>query len=432
MSNEYYDHTTYPSNGALGSSSALRSELDAIEAGFGKMPVLAGNGGKIVAVNAGAAALESVAVTGTGNVVRSTSPTLTTPVLGVATATSINKVAITAPATSATLTLADGSSLVTSGGHSLTLTTTGATNVTLPTTGTAATLAGSETFTNKTLTAPVINSPTGIAKSDVGLGSVENTALSTWAGTANVTTLGTIGTGTWNATTISVAKGGTGQTSYTDGQLLIGNSSGNTLTKATLTAGTGVSITNGNGTITIAASQASGLVFISAQTASSVAQIDFTGLDSTYEEYELHAINAVPATDAVNPWLRTSTDNGSSFAAANGDYFWSLAAGAGAGTFGMTNDNGTTSATRIQLGLAISNTTANGGFTCVIRVSNPAGTSHNKTIIWAGGGSNGTNMTKADGVGQRRSTADVDAIRFLFSSGNIASGLFKLYGVTKS
>jgi hypothetical protein len=29
-----YDHTTYPSNGALGSSAALRNELDAIEAGF--------------------------------------------------------------------------------------------------------------------------------------------------------------------------------------------------------------------------------------------------------------------------------------------------------------------------------------------------------------------------------------------------------------
>jgi hypothetical protein len=56
--------------------------------------------------------------------------------------------------------------------------------------------------------------------------------------------------------TVSVAKGGTGQTSYTDGQLLIGNSTGNTLSKATLTAGSNVTITNGPGTITIAASPA--------------------------------------------------------------------------------------------------------------------------------------------------------------------------------
>lgn len=53
------------------------------------------------------------------------------------------------------------------------------------------------------------------------------------------------------AGTLDVDNGGTGQTSYTDGQLLIGNSTGNTLTKATLTASTGISITNGSGSITI-------------------------------------------------------------------------------------------------------------------------------------------------------------------------------------
>jgi hypothetical protein len=41
-----------------------------------------------------------------------------------------------------------------------------------------------------------------LTKSDVGLGSVENTALSTWAGTTNITTLGTIVAGVWNGTAI--------------------------------------------------------------------------------------------------------------------------------------------------------------------------------------------------------------------------------------
>ena len=54
-------------------------------------------------------------------------------------------------------------------------------------------------------------------------------------------------------TTLAVDKGGTGQTTYTDGQLLIGNSTGNTLTKATLTEGTNITITEGAGTIEIAA-----------------------------------------------------------------------------------------------------------------------------------------------------------------------------------
>jgi hypothetical protein len=53
--------------------------------------------------------------------------------------------------------------------------------------------------------------------------------------------------------TLPVANGGTGQTTYTNGQLLIGNTTGNTLTKTTLTQGSGISITNGAGSITIAA-----------------------------------------------------------------------------------------------------------------------------------------------------------------------------------
>ncbi len=62
---------------------------------------------------------------------------------------------------------------------------------------------------------------------------------------------GNITTGTWQGTTVGVAYGGTGQTTYTDGQLLIGNSTGNTLTKATLTAGNGIGVTNGSGSITV-------------------------------------------------------------------------------------------------------------------------------------------------------------------------------------
>ena len=53
---------------------------------------------------------------------------------------------------------------------------------------------------------------------------------------------------------LPVASGGTGQSAYTDGQLLIGNTSSGSLSVATLTAGSNVSITNGAGSITIGAS----------------------------------------------------------------------------------------------------------------------------------------------------------------------------------
>lgn len=61
--------------------------------------------------------------------------------------------------------------------------------------------------------------PHGVTKTQVGLGNVENTALSTWAGTANITTLGAIGAGAWNAGIIAPQYGGTG----------IANNSANTL-----------------------------------------------------------------------------------------------------------------------------------------------------------------------------------------------------------
>lgn len=56
---------------------------------------------------------------------------------------------------------------------------------------------------------------------------------------------------------VGVGVGGTGQTTYSQGQLLIGNSSGS-LTKNVLTPGPGVSITNGDGTIEISATGSGG------------------------------------------------------------------------------------------------------------------------------------------------------------------------------
>lgn len=102
MAGEYYDHTTYPASNASGSSAAMRAELELIEAGFNKLPTLAGNAGEIAVVNLAGDALGSIAagltteilvgggagafpvwttVTGTGAPVRATAPTLVSPVV---------------------------------------------------------------------------------------------------------------------------------------------------------------------------------------------------------------------------------------------------------------------------------------------------------------------------------------------------------------
>jgi hypothetical protein len=105
-------------------------------------------------------------VTGSGGIVLATSPTLVTPILGVATATSVNKIAVTAPATGATLTLADNSTFTTSGAFSTTLTFTGTTSLTFPTSGTVTALGNTTTGSGSIVlaTSPTLTTPTlGVA-----------------------------------------------------------------------------------------------------------------------------------------------------------------------------------------------------------------------------------------------------------------------------
>ena len=83
-------------------------------------------------------------LTGTGSFVGANTPTLITPVLGVATATSVNKVALTAPATASTLTIADGKTMTCS--NTLTFTGTDSSSVAFGAGGTVA-YAANSTFT---------------------------------------------------------------------------------------------------------------------------------------------------------------------------------------------------------------------------------------------------------------------------------------------
>ena len=79
---------------------------------------------------------------------------------------------------------------------------------------------------------------------------LDATSLGSNVVSSSLTSVGALASGTWNATTIATNKGGTGQTSYTNGQILIGDSSGS-LTKGTITTGTGLSTLAGSGQITI-------------------------------------------------------------------------------------------------------------------------------------------------------------------------------------
>lgn len=94
------------------------------------------------------------------------------------------------------------------------------------------------------LTPPYVTSVTGTANritSTGGLTPVIDISAS-YVGQATITTLGTVGTGTWNATNISLAKGGTGATLADPGadRMMFWDESSNQVTW--LSAGTGLAI----------------------------------------------------------------------------------------------------------------------------------------------------------------------------------------------
>ena len=247
---------------------------------------------------------------GSGLLVFATSPTLTTPVLGVATATTIN--GLTINATAGALTIANGSTLATSGAFALTLTQTAATNVTLPISGTLyGTLAASITSaqllssmtdetgtgllvfgTSPTIATPVITGAISLGTDIVGVAGVGHTfqSANTIGATASDNVIFTSGdtasadSGTTTVSTGSVStlgnsgalilqsgqsnvSGNSGAASMITGTALLGNSGAASMESGN--AGTGNSgnseIKTGNAT-----TGASGNILFSTGTASTI------------------------------------------------------------------------------------------------------------------------------------------------------------------
>lgn len=171
------------------------------------------------------------------------------------------------------------------------------------------------------------------------------------------------------------------------------------------------------------------LTLISAAAASNDATIDFS-FSGGFDEYELHLLNVIPATDPASPWIRTSTDGGSSYDFGASDYDWSGTTASGT-SINVAEDD-------FDAQILIGGNELTGGDTnetgisCVIRIVRPSEAMfttmyHDFTSI-----QNSGNVISGFGTGRRLAAEDVTNIRFLFSTGDVESGLFALYGVSRA
>lgn len=178
------------------------------------------------------------------------------------------------------------------------------------------------------------------------------------------------------------------------------------------------------------------LVLLSTQTASSSATISFTtGLDSTYDEYIFKFINIRPATDSVRLQFNLSTDGGTNYnVTKTSTYFYAYQYenDSSQGLFYEPNDD-LAQSTAFQ---NIASFTGNGADECIVgslQLFNPSSTTYVKHFISNCNDYNRLDISVNNFIaGYGNTTSVVNAIRFQMSSGNIADGIFKMYGVKKS
>ena len=176
-----------------------------------------------------------------------------------------------------------------------------------------------------------------------------------------------------------------------------------------------------------------GLNLISTQTASSSSTISFTsGIDSTYKEYVFKFINIHPATDEAH-FTVGFRDGGTDYDAtkttsyilsyhAEDDSETTLSYNAGSDLAQGTGFQ------RILHGVGNGNDESASGY---LHLFDPSSTTFVKHFIAGGSSYNAGSYEYTTYVaGYNNVTAAIDGVQFKMSSGNIDSGVIKLYGVS--
>lgn len=211
-----------------------------------------------------------------------------------------------------------------------------------------------------------------------------------------------------------------------------------TLSKISGTAGTSKINLSGSAKvfITIKAddiqpSTAIGLVLLNSGSVSTAATLDISlvGLTS-YRAFKIVLTSFIPATNDVELWCRFSTDGGSTFATTGYIYYCrGNASDTGSRIRGSTSDSKIIVIGGSAANDAISNTAAHGGCDVEMTVFDPLDTTRYSRVTWGAVGiETDPQLIEVHGSGTKSTAQDTDAIRFLFESGNIASGDWALYG----
>ncbi|MDB4725935.1 hypothetical protein OAF54_00770 [bacterium] len=167
---------------------------------------------------------------------------------------------------------------------------------------------------------------------------------------------------------------------------------------------------------------------ISTAVASAAATVDITFTPGDADTFLIECAGVVPASDGVVPWLRTSTDGGSTFDSGASNYQSQLIGAAGSAAAGVQSLE-----TKMIMGGANYEvgTAAGESMSGWIRIHKPADTALYSSVSWQFQSLNSaTQAATVSGGGSRLSAADIDAVQFLFSSGNVESGRFTLYKIT--
>jgi hypothetical protein len=172
------------------------------------------------------------------------------------------------------------------------------------------------------------------------------------------------------------------------------------------------------------------LILLEQHVASSSASLDFTtAISSTYDDYLIEFIDVLPATNNVTLNMQLSIDGGSSYDTTSGHYAWNIQDFDNSGA----SYGGSTSDTKIGVQkLGTSNTANNGGICGQLLFHNPGSAIYKKLeyriSFWFQGGE----LLSSQGSGIYLQTTAVNAFQFLFSSGNMAGGTIRVYGIAKT